>query len=51
MTTVLDREGPITLVAPDGKRLEMYNEDFLDLEDLVAQQSAKSKGKRSGGNR
>ena len=50
MTTVLDREGPITLVAPDGKRLEMHNEDFLDLEELASQQ-AKSKGKRSGGNR
>ena len=42
MTSVLDREGAQILVSPDGKRLEVFNEDFLDLEELLAQQKSGS---------
>ena len=42
MTSVLDREGAQILVSPYGKRLEVFNEDFLDLEELLAQQKSGS---------
>jgi hypothetical protein len=52
ITSVLDRtEDGKDLLAPDGRRLVIENEDFLDLEELVAQQVGpkRSKGRGGGG--
>jgi hypothetical protein len=50
ITSVLDRtEDGKDLIAPDGRRLVMENEDFLDLEELLAQQQGVKRGKGRGG--
>ena len=49
ITTCLDRAGGDgkELVAPDGRRLVIENEDFLDLDELVAQQLGVKRGKKN----
>ena len=50
ITSVLERtENSKELIAPDGRRLVIENEDFLDLEELLAQQVGVKRGKSRGG--